>query len=55
MNSLTRTVALIQMKVGPDPDNNLKTALEHVENSARNGAQLSVSPNYSVPGTFHSR
>ncbi len=44
MNSLTRTVALIQMEVGPDPENNLKTALDHVENAARNGAQFVCLP-----------
>ena len=32
------------MEVGPDPDNNLKTALERVEDAARNGAQLICLP-----------
>jgi len=44
MNETTRTIALIQMEVGPDPDSNLKTALEMVENAARNGAQFICLP-----------
>jgi agmatine deiminase len=44
MNQTTRTVALIQMEIGPDPDSNLKTALERVEYAARNGAQFICLP-----------
>ena len=44
MNQTTRTVALIQMEIGPDPDSNLKTALERVEHAARNGAQFICLP-----------
>src|SRR5208337_5284350 len=44
MNQTTRTVALIQMEIGSDPDSNLKTALERVEHAARNGAQFICLP-----------
>jgi agmatine deiminase len=44
MNQTIRTVALIQMQVGPDPDSNLKTALDRVEDAARNGAQFICLP-----------
>ena len=38
------TVALIQMAVSPEPDTNLSTALDRVENAARRGAQIICLP-----------
>lgn len=40
----TRTIALIQMEIGPDPESNLGRARERVEKAARNGAQFICLP-----------
>jgi len=44
MPQTTRTIALIQMEIGPDPDSNLKVARERVEKAAQNGAQFICLP-----------
>jgi len=44
MSETTRTIALIQMEVGADPESNLKKALERAEAAARNGAQFICLP-----------
>ena len=44
MNIKERKIALIQMVVSSDPDKNLKTARERVEEAARNGAQFICLP-----------
>lgn len=44
------TIGLIQMAVGPDPDENLKRAISRVEEAARNGARIIC-----LPELFRSR
>ncbi|ABS55130.1 Porphyromonas-type peptidyl-arginine deiminase [Methanoregula boonei 6A8] len=44
MPETTRTIALIQMEIGPDPDRNLNEARERVEKAAQNGAQFICLP-----------
>ena len=39
-NARTYTVALVQMRMGPDPEANLAAALEHIREAARGGAQI---------------
>ncbi|MDD1701375.1 MAG: agmatine deiminase family protein [Methanoregula sp.] len=44
MDTDTVTVGLIQMEVGPDPDENLKKAIARVESAAQSGAQIICLP-----------
>ena len=44
MDHTTLTVALIQMEIKPDRDENLKTALARVKTAAQNGAQIICLP-----------
>ncbi|HNX18029.1 MAG TPA: agmatine deiminase family protein [Methanoregula sp.] len=44
MDHTTITVALIQMEIGPDMDENLKTALARAETAAQKGAQIICLP-----------
>jgi N-carbamoylputrescine amidase len=44
MNQRKYTVALVQMKMGPDPEQNMAGAVRHVDEAARLGAQIVCLP-----------